>query len=66
MCEKKSRIASVIVIFKGGVPMIDFSSLPTKKKAYGGKNGSKLSVVYQGELYMLKFPSHFAKNPKLS
>ena len=46
--------------------MIDFSSLPTKKKAYGGKNGSKLSVVYSGELYMLKLPSHFAKNPKLS
>lgn len=46
--------------------MIDFSSLPTKKKAYGGKNGSKLSVVYQGELYMLKLPSHSTKNPKLS
>ena len=46
--------------------MIDFTNLPTKKKAYGGANGSKLSVVYNDELYMLKLPMHALKNPNLS
>ena len=46
--------------------MIDFTNLPIKKKAYGGANGSKLSVVYNGELYMLKLPMHALKNPNLS
>ena len=36
--------------------MIDFTNLSTRKKAYGGANGSKLSVVYNGDLYMLKLP----------
>ena len=34
--------------------MLDFTNLPTKKKAYGGVNGSKLSIIYNDELYMLK------------
>ena len=38
--------------------MLDFTNLPTKKKAYGGANGSKLSVIYNDELYMLKLPMH--------
>ena len=46
--------------------MIDFTNLPTKKKAYGGANGSKLSVVYNDDLYMLKLPMHALKNPNLS
>lgn len=46
--------------------MIDFTYLPTKKKAYGGANGSKLSVIYNNELYMLKLPMHALKNPNLS
>ena len=46
--------------------MIDFTNLPTKKKAYGGANGSKLSVIYNNELYMLKLPMHALKNPNLS
>ncbi len=46
--------------------MIDFTSLPTRKKAYGGANGSKLSVIYNNELYMLKLPMHAIKNPNLS
>ena len=46
--------------------MIDFSNLPFKKKAYGGANGSKLSVVYKNELYMLKLPIHALRNPNLS
>lgn len=46
--------------------MIDFTNMPIKKKAYGGANGSKLSVVYNNELYMLKLPMHALKNPNLS
>ena len=46
--------------------MIDFSNLPTRKKAYGGANGSKLSIIYNDELYMLKLPMHALKNPNLS
>lgn len=29
-------------------------------------NGSKISVVYEGEQYMLKFPPHPSKNEKMS
>ena len=46
--------------------MIDFTNLPTRKKAYGGANGSKLSVIYNGELYMLKLPLRSQKNPNIS
>lgn len=46
--------------------MIDFTNLPTRKKAYGGANGSKLSVIYNNELYMLKLPVHSSKNPNIS
>ena len=46
--------------------MLDFTNLSTKKKAYGGANGSKLSVIYNDELYMLKLPMHALKNPNLS
>lgn len=46
--------------------MIDFTNLPTRKKAYGGANGNKLSVVYDGELYMLKLPMHALRNSNLS
>ena len=46
--------------------MIDFTNLPTRKKAYGGANGSKISVIYNDELYMLKLPMHALRNSKLS
>ena len=46
--------------------MIDFTNLQTRKKAYGGANGSKLSIIYNNELYMLKLPMHASKNPNLS
>lgn len=46
--------------------MIDFTNLPTRKKAYGGANGSKLSIIYKNELYMLKLPMHAQRNPNLS
>lgn len=49
--------------------MLDFTSLPTRRKAYGGANGNKLSIIYQGELWMLKLPSctiqlFLQKNPE--
>ena len=34
--------------------MIDFTNLPMRKKAYGGANGNKLSVIYNDELYSKK------------
>lgn len=37
--------------------MIDFTSCEVNKfKAYGGANGNKIHITYQGNGYMLKFP----------
>ena len=46
--------------------MIDFTNCLIRKKAYGGANGSKLSIVYNENVYMLKLPAHALKNPKFS
>ncbi len=46
--------------------MIDFTNLPVKNKTYTGANGSKICVVYEGEKYMLKFPSPPSRNNKMS
>lgn len=46
--------------------MIDFTNLPVKKKTYAGANGSKISVLYNDELYMLKFPGIPAQNKEMS
>lgn len=40
--------------------ILDFTGLPKRNKAYAGANGIKISVLYNGQQYMLKFPS-FAK-----
>ncbi len=45
--------------------MIDFSLLPRRKKTYAGANGSKIAVVYENELYMLKFPGPARQNKDL-
>ena len=38
--------------------MIDFTNCEINKfKYYGGKNGSKICIVYNNQDYMLKFPS---------
>ena len=42
--------------------MIDFSLLPRRNKTYAGANGSKIAVMYEDELYMLKFPGVARKN----
>ena len=46
--------------------MMDFTSLPTRKKSYGGANGNKICVIINDQLYMLKLPSHAPKNINLS
>lgn len=39
-----------------GWNMIDFTDCETTKARYGGANGGKLGIIYQGERYLLKFP----------
>ena len=46
--------------------MIDFTNLPVRNKTYAGANGSKISVVYNNELYMLKFPAVAVINKDMS
>ena len=46
--------------------IIDFTELQRRNKAYAGANGSKISVVYEGEQYMLKFPPFPTKNKEMS
>lgn len=46
--------------------MVDFSNAKVKNKAYAGANGGKISVVYDGEQYMLKFPPFPTINKELS
>lgn len=46
--------------------MIDFSNLPVRNKTYAGANGSKISVIYNGEPYMLKFPAVPSRNQEMS
>ncbi len=46
--------------------IIDFTTLPKKNKAYAGANGNKISVIYQGEQYMLKFPPVPKRNKDMS
>lgn len=48
------------------MPAIDFTHLPRKNKLYAGANGNKISVVYKGDLYMLKFPPLPTKNKDMS
>ncbi|MFR2372831.1 MAG: hypothetical protein ACLS8T_35150 [Anaerobutyricum sp.] len=48
------------------MPEIDFTHMPQRNKAYAGANGSKISVIYQGEQYMLKFSPLPTKNKDMS
>ncbi|MDY2742137.1 hypothetical protein [Bullifex porci] len=42
--------------------MDDFTYFQTRRKAYGGANGNKLSIIINDELWMLKLPSHAQKH----
>lgn len=46
--------------------MVDFTNLTRRNKTYAGANGSKISVIYNDEQYMLKFPAIARKNQELS
>ena len=46
--------------------MIDFTALPRRNKSYAGANGSKIAVIYEDALYMLKFPGAARLNQDLS
>ena len=46
--------------------MIDFTNAVQKNKTYAGANGSKISVLYNGEQYMLKFPPFPTINKEMS
>ena len=37
---------------------IDFSDCKRNLNTYGGANGNKIGIIYNGENYMLKFPSN--------
>lgn len=45
---------------------VDFTRLPKRNKAYAGANGNKISVIYEGEQYMLKFPPAPKINKEMS
>ncbi len=40
---------------------IDFSKYQKTLKTYRGASGSKISIIYNDELYMLKFPANVTK-----
>lgn len=46
--------------------IIDFTNLPRRNKMYAGANGSKISVIYDGQQYMLKFPPMPTRNKDMS
>lgn len=47
--------------------MIDFTGCEVNKfKAYGGANGNKINICYQGKSYMLKFPPKPKRNNNMS
>lgn len=45
---------------------MDFTNLPRRNKTYAGANGSKISVILNGEQYMLKFPAVPSINKDMS
>ncbi len=47
--------------------MIDFTSCEVNKfRAYGGANGNKINILYEGNSYMLKFPPVPSRNKTMS
>lgn len=46
---------------------LDFTNAQINRfRMYGGNNGNKISILFQGENYMLKFPPKPSKNPEMS
>lgn len=42
---------------------VDFTECELFNRAYDGLSGAKLSILYHGEPYLLKFPKNLKKNP---
>lgn len=36
--------------------IIDFTNMVRKNKTYNGASGNKISIIYNDEQYMIKFP----------
>lgn len=41
--------------------MIDFTNFPMRNKTYAGANGSKISVLYNGEQYIVHLLLYIVK-----
>ena len=46
--------------------MIDFTNMIRKNKTFNGASGNKISIIYNNELYMLKFSPAAKKNKNMS
>ena len=46
--------------------VIDFTELERNSKSYAGADGDKISVNYEGEAYMVKFPAHATRNADMT
>lgn len=46
--------------------IIDFTNMPRQNKTYAGANGSKISILFNNERYMLKFPGAAKRNANIS
>src|SRR5699024_10343307 len=47
--------------------LIDFTNCPRNKfRAYGGANGNKINITYEGHSYMLKFPPKPSRSHEVS
>ena len=56
--RKNNVIICIKNIFMEEMKMIDFTNCEINKyRYYGGKNGGKICIIYNGEEYMLMFPN---------
>lgn len=47
--------------------MVDFTGCPVNRfRAYGGANGNKINITYEGHSHMLKFPPRPSRNKEMS
>ena len=46
--------------------MIDLSTMPRRNKTYAGVNGSKIAVMYENQLRVLRFSGVARKNKNMS
>lgn len=67
LTRNKLTIFVKSIYSEGGIMSIDFSKCEKNKfRVFGGANGSKIGIIYNGENYMLKFPAETKINKKIS